>query len=149
VSRAAVIAAKNAAADGIAPPTIGGRILVVDDEPEMAQMLAEILERVGHSVQTAGDGQQALDRLANDQFDLILSDLRMPVLDGPGFYQAVAKRHPELLRRLMFITGDTLAPHVTTFLAQTPVNCIEKPLNPKAVQEAVDRVLANTRTAPV
>ena len=67
----------------------------------------------------------------------------------PGFYQAVAKRHPELLRRLMFITGDTLAPHVTAFLSETTVNCIEKPLNPKAVQEAVDRVLATTRAAPV
>jgi hypothetical protein len=42
----------------------------------------------------------------------------------------------------MFITGDTLAPHVTAFLAQTPVNYIEKPLNPKAVQEAVERALA-------
>ena len=148
-SRAAVVAAKNAAAERAPAPAEGGRILVVDDEPEMAQMLAEILERVGHSVQTAGDGQQALDRLADDKFDLILSDLRMPVLDGPGFYQAVAKRHPELLRRLMFITGDTLAPHVTAFLSQTPVNCIEKPLNPKAVQEAVERVLATARTAPV
>jgi nitrogen-specific signal transduction histidine kinase/CheY-like chemotaxis protein len=148
-SRAAVMAAKNAAAQSSVTPFTGGRILVVDDEPEMAQMLAEILERVGHSVQTAGDGQQALDRLADGTFDLILSDLRMPVLDGPGLYQAVAKRHPELLRRLMFITGDTLAPHVTAFLTQTPVNCIEKPLNPKAVQEAVERVLATTRAAPV
>jgi PAS domain S-box-containing protein len=148
-SRAAVMAVKNAAARPVATPPMGGRILVVDDEPEMAQMLAEILERVGHSVQTAADGQQALDRLADDKFDLILSDLRMPVLDGPALYQAVAKQHPELLRRLMFITGDTLAPHVTAFLSQTPVNCIEKPLNPKAVQEAVERVLASTRAARV
>jgi PAS domain S-box-containing protein len=148
-ARAAVVAAKNVAPLPAAMPTTSGRILVVDDEPEMAQMLAEILERVGHSVQTAGDGQEALDRLAEDRFDLILSDLRMPVLDGPGLYQAVARQHPDLLRRLMFITGDTLAPHVTAFLSNTPVNCIEKPLNPKAVQEAVERALAGARAARV
>lgn len=125
-----------------APKTRSGRILVVDDEPEMAQMLAEILQRVGHKVETAGDGQEALDRLARRRYDLVLSDLRMPILDGPGLYKAVAERHPEQLARLMFITGDTLAPHVTAFLAQTPVNYIEKPLNPRAVQEAVERALA-------
>lgn len=129
------------------PPAASARltsasILVVDDEPEMAQMLAEILERVGHTVETAGDGQEALDRLMSGSYDLILSDLRMPILDGPGLYNAIAERHPDLLARLIFITGDTLAPHVTTFLAQTPVNFIEKPLNPKAVQEAVERALA-------
>lgn len=125
------------------------RILVVDDEPEMAQMLAEILERVGHTVETVGDGQEALDRLTSGSYDLILSDLRMPILDGPGLYNAIAERHPDLLARLMFITGDTLAPHVTTFLAQTPVNFIEKPLNPKAVQEAVERALAGANAAPL
>jgi CheY-like chemotaxis protein len=119
-----------------------GHILVVDDEPEMAQMLAEILQRVGHKVETAGDGQEALERLGRQTYDLVLSDLRMPNLDGPGLYNAVAEKHPDQLGRLMFITGDTLAPHVTAFLAQTPVNFIEKPLNPRAVQEAVERALA-------
>jgi PAS domain S-box-containing protein len=123
--------------------TRSGVILVVDDEPEMAQMLAEILQRVGHKVETAGDGQEALDRLSRRTYDLVLSDLRMPNLDGPGLYNAVAEKHPDQLARLMFITGDTLAPHVTAFLAQTPVNFIEKPLNPKAVQEAVERALAS------
>jgi len=125
-----------------APKSRSGHILVVDDEPEMAQMLAEILQRVGHKVETAGDGQEALERLAQQHYDLVLSDLRMPNLDGPGLYKAVAEQHPDQLDRLMFITGDTLAPHVTAFLAQTPVNYIEKPLNPRAVQEAVERALA-------
>jgi PAS domain S-box-containing protein len=124
------------------PPGRSARILVVDDEPEMAQMLAEILQRVGHTVDTAADGEAALKRLDRQTYDLVLSDLRMPNLDGPGLYKAVAERHPEQLGRLMFITGDTLAPHVTAFLAQNPVNYIEKPLNPRAVQEAVERALA-------
>ncbi|HEX2116169.1 MAG TPA: PAS-domain containing protein [Alphaproteobacteria bacterium] len=142
-------ARRAAATESPAPETAAmrksrsGRILVVDDEPEMAQMLAEILQRVGHEVETAGDGQEALERLARQSYDLVLSDLRMPNLDGPGLYNAVAEKHPDQLRRLMFITGDTLAPHVTAFLAQTPVNFIEKPLNPRAVQEAVERALAN------
>ena len=124
------------------PKARSGRILVVDDEPEMALMLAEILQRVGHQVETAGDGQEALERLGRQRFDLVLSDLRMPKLDGPGLYKAVAEQHLDQLGRLMFITDDTLAPHVTAFLAQTPVNYIEKPLNPRAVQEAVEKALA-------
>jgi PAS domain S-box-containing protein len=125
------------------PKARSGRILVVDDEPEMAQMLAEILQRVGHKVETAGDGQEALACLERQSYDLVLSDLRMPNLDGPGLYKAVAERHPDQLGRMMFITGDTLTPHVTAFLQQNPVNYIEKPLNPRAVQEAVERALSS------
>jgi DNA-binding NtrC family response regulator len=109
----------------------------------MAQMLAEILQRVGHKVETSADGQEALERLGRQSYDLVLSDLRMPNLDGPGLYKAVAERHPDQLGRMMFITGDTLTPHVTAFLQQNPVNYIEKPLNPKAVQEAVERALSS------
>ncbi|MBI3706475.1 MAG: PAS-domain containing protein [Proteobacteria bacterium] len=125
----------------------GAEILVVDDEIETAQTLAEILERAGHSVDIADNGRQALARLAERRYDLILSDLRMPVLDGPGLYRAVAKEHPKMLDRLVFITGDTLAPHVTTFLIETRVACIEKPLNPRTVRETVARRIDELRAA--
>ena len=116
------------------------RILVVDDEPEIAATLAEMLQDAGHWVETAENGRQALDRLAAGAFDLILSDLRMPVMDGPELYRALRARHPALLGRIAFITGDTLSPQIREFLASTGVPSIEKPFTIEAVRGLVARL---------
>ena len=104
-------AAEAAEAPAPSPCLAGGaaaRILVVDDEPEVGQLLLDILERDGHRVDRASSGREALERLAEREVDLILSDLRMPDLDGPALYRELAARRPELLARLVFVTGDTL-----------------------------------------
>ena len=116
------------------------RILVVDDEPEIAATLAEMLQDAGHWVETAENGRQALDRLAAGAFDLILSDLRMPVMDGPALYGALRASHPALLGRIAFITGDTLSTQIKEFLAATGVPSIEKPFTTEAVRTLVARL---------
>jgi two-component system NtrC family sensor kinase len=116
------------------------RILVVDDEPEIAATLAEMLQDAGHWVETAENGRQALDRLATGAFDLILSDLRMPVMDGPALYTALRASHPALLGRIAFITGDTLSAQIKEFLATTGVPSIEKPFTTEAVRGLVARL---------
>jgi PAS domain S-box-containing protein len=117
------------------------KILVVDDEPEMALTLSEILETKGHRVEIVENGRVALEKLRQNRYDLVLSDLRMPVLDGPGLYRAVAKDFPDMLERMILVTGDTLAPHINAFLKETRVTCIEKPLNPAAVLTLVAKQL--------
>ena len=116
------------------------RILVVDDEPEIAATLAEMLQDAGHWVETAENGRQALDRLDAGAFDLILSDLRMPVMDGPALYAALRARHPALLGRIAFITGDTLSTQIKDFLAATGVPSIEKPFSTDAIRTLVARL---------
>jgi two-component system NtrC family sensor kinase len=116
------------------------RILVVDDEPEIAATLAEMLQDAGHWVETAENGRQALDRLAAGAFDLILSDLRMPVMDGPALYGALRASHPGLLGRIAFITGDTLSTQIKEFLAATGVPSIEKPFTTEAIRTLVARL---------
>jgi CheY-like chemotaxis protein len=91
-------------------PARGASILIVDDEPELASLLAEILADDAHRVETAYNGLAALDKLRDGTYDLIISDLRMPHLDGPGLYREVARRHPQMIRRMIFVTGDTLEP---------------------------------------
>jgi PAS domain S-box-containing protein len=118
------------------------RVLVVDDEAEIAQTLAEILKAAGHEVDTAGNGEQALDQLDRETFDVILSDLRMPVLDGPGLFAALRERHPALVDRIAFITGDTLSARLGKFLADTGVLCIEKPFTPDDVRYLLAQVMA-------
>jgi DNA-binding NtrC family response regulator len=66
-------------------------ILIVDDEPGIS-LLAEILAEDDHRVETAYNGMAALDKLRDGTYDLIISDLRMPHLDGPGLYREVARR---------------------------------------------------------
>jgi CheY-like chemotaxis protein len=119
------------------------RILVVDDEPEVGQMLIDILERDGYRVDRANSGREALSRLRTSKVDLILSDLRMPDLDGPALYRELAAQRPELLSRIVFMTGDTLSGDMTGFLSETGVRLLEKPLDPTAVSTRIALVLAN------
>jgi PAS domain S-box-containing protein len=119
------------------------RILVVDDEPDIARLLADILQGDGHETAAASSGREALDWLSGREVDLIISDLRMPDMDGPALYRALAERRPELLTRLVFITGDTLAADITGFLSETGASVIEKPLDPPDVSRRVQALLAD------
>ncbi|HET6366932.1 MAG TPA: response regulator, partial [Pseudomonadales bacterium] len=83
----------------------GKRILVVEDEPIVAGLLADMLMADGHEVDTVNTGRAALEQLADQAYDLIVSDLRMPVLDGRGLYRELQANRPELLRRILFVTG--------------------------------------------
>ena len=122
-------------------PTSGRTILVVDDEPEIAALLAEMLTGDGHRVETVEDGLMALDKLGAGTYDLIISDLRMPKLDGPGLHAEVARRHPQLLRRMVFVTGDTLGPESAEFLRRKEVATFGKPFALADVRRVIRQVL--------
>jgi len=117
----------------------GQAILVVDDEPEVADVLAEILAADGHRVEVAGDGAAALDTLQTGSYDLILSDLRMPQMDGPGLYRELARRRPDLLPRVVFLTGDTLSPEIIAFLNETGAPSLAKPFALEEVRRVIQR----------
>src|SRR5262249_22907873 len=67
------------------------RILIVEDEDEIADMLSEVVCSNGHQADVAANGREGLQRALSAPYDLILSDVRMPILDGPGFYQALMR----------------------------------------------------------
>ena len=115
----------------------GYRVLVVDDDSEIAELLREILELAGHEVDVAESGESALRRLGGVVFDLVLSDIRMPGMDGTAFYDALCKQHPALGARLAFVTGDILAPKVAEFLQRTGIPHLAKPFQPRQVTELV------------
>lgn len=118
-----------AAPDEVGAARKGACVLVVDDEAEIGQLVADALRRDGHRVEVVGNGKEALRRLERCAFDLIVSDLRMPDLDGPGLWRALRATRPELCRRLLFITGDTLRTEVDDFLRETGATVLEKPLD--------------------
>jgi two-component system NtrC family sensor kinase len=139
-------APKPAAASEAAPRQIesGRRILVVDDEIEIAETLAEILTDLGHRVEMVAQGRAALNQLKAGPFDLILSDLKMPELDGPGLYAALARDYPAMTGKIAFLTGDTLSQRQGEFLAETGAACLEKPFTPEDVRRFVGHLLRST-----
>lgn len=123
-------------------------ILIVDDEPEVADMLSDILRRAGHRTAIAPSGNVALADLAVHDYDLLLSDLHMPDLNGMDLYRHLQTSHPYLLERIIFITGDSLGTTVRSFLAETGRPYLEKPFMPSEVLHLVHQLLRQSH-APV
>jgi two-component system NtrC family sensor kinase len=121
-------------------PVRGQTILIVDDEPSVIRGLTRLLRRDGHTVDTAPNGRMALARLQERAYDLILSDLRMPELDGSGLYQAL-EQYPELQQRFVFLTGDTVSRETMAFFEQTGVRWLTKPFRAAEVRRAIQQAL--------
>ena len=83
----------------------------------------------------------ALYRLRERDYDLIMSDLRMPELDRPGLYQELEFSHLDLLSRIVFLTGDALSPDSRTFLERTGASTISKPFALERARQVVQTVL--------
>ena len=112
-------------------------VLIVDDEAELRETLAQILMGAGHRVVAVGSGREALDRLAAQRFDVILTDMRMPDLDGRALYQEIERRWPRLAARVVFVTGDTLSSTLRDFVTESGRPVIEKPFLPSEVRRVV------------
>ena len=125
----------------------GSRILLVDDEPDVAGVLADLLRAGQAQVETASDGRAALEKLAQAEYDLILCDVRMPGLDGPDLYRSLSLTRPELLSRFVFLTGDTLNPESRDFVRQTGAPCLGKPFDFDEMYRMIARVLGNHATS--
>ncbi|HEU4457786.1 MAG TPA: PAS domain S-box protein [Methylibium sp.] len=117
-------------------------VLVVDDEEEIRETLAEILTRARHRVVTAASGREALDRLAAQRCDVIFADMRMPDLDGRALYREIEQRWPGLAARVVFITGDMLTATLREFVAASGRPLIEKPFLPSDVRRMVIELAA-------
>jgi two-component system NtrC family sensor kinase len=105
------------------------RVLVVDDEPHILHYIRATLEAWGHTVTTAADGLEGLERAVAEPFDLIISDLRMPRAGGREFYAELERRAPEAARRVAFSTGDTVRGDTLAFLEAQGRPCLQKPFS--------------------
>lgn len=123
-------------------------ILVVDDEPGIREALAEILTGARHRVVTASSGREALERMAAERYDVILTDIRMPDLDGRALYREIEKRWPGQVGRVVFVTGDTLASGLREFVSASGRPVIEKPFLPGEVRRIVAELAASGEAAP-
>jgi PAS domain S-box-containing protein len=124
------------------------RILVVDDEPDVAELIANILETEGHDVEIAHGGLAGLEALGQHDYDLIISDLRMPDLDGRSLWERAETLRPGLSRRFLFLTGDMLSPMAREFLVDGARPHLEKPIVPDDLRLAVAETIATLNDEP-
>ena len=121
------------------------RILVVDDERAVRDLISDALKIEGHEVLTANDGMEGLDLIGRHRFDLVFCDLRMPEMDGQALYEEVQRDHPQILKRIVFVTAQANSADYGPFLRTTGIPVIEKPFTLSQLRQAVTRMVGPTR----
>ncbi|MEZ5416383.1 MAG: response regulator [Vicinamibacterales bacterium] len=120
----------------------GARVLVVEDEPALASAVKEALTDAGFVVDRAGDGEEGLARVADNHYDLIVCDLKMPRVDGIRFYRAMTAATPALARRVIFVTGDVAGTDAERFLEESGCRWLSKPFRLGDLLRAAREALA-------
>ncbi|MGQ9682697.1 MAG: response regulator [Anaerolineae bacterium] len=116
-------------------------ILVVEDEREIRELLQRVLGRDGHRVRLAAHGLEALQALQGDCFDLILCNVRMPVMDGLAFFARLQQVDPILAQHTIFCTGDLVSPEIRLFLSGCRPPVLPKPFTIGELRSLVARSL--------
>ena len=115
-------------------------VLVVEDEPEVAETIAAILQSRGHRTSIAGSGREAIDHLRKQEPDVIISDIRMSDLDGLALLETLRDEYPAMASRIGFLTGDTLGPGTVKFLSKAGRPYANKPFSVDDLLELVDKL---------
>jgi two-component system cell cycle response regulator CpdR len=115
-------------------------ILLAEDDESLRRFLAAALERAGHSVQAFGDGSEAYECLMGVRFDLLLSDIVMPGLDGIELAKRAAERDPAL--KIMFITGFAAVALHPASEAPKHAKVLSKPFHLREIVQEVERMMA-------
>jgi len=113
------------------------RILSVEDEPSIRQVCQRALTSQGYQVDFAQNGVAAESMLMKADYDLILVDIKTPVMDGKQLYRYIEKRYPQLAGRVIFTTGDVINSDTQSFLEQTGRPFLLKPFSPDELKALV------------
>ena len=129
-------------------PEMSGTILVVDDEASSRRILKLGLEAAGYEVDTAGDGVEALEKLRGDRFDVLITDMNMPRMDGQELCAAI-RSSPEDLAPLIFVLTARVGVRTREWTESLEdIEFVEKPASLRRLVERVAERLADTGTAP-
>jgi CheY-like chemotaxis protein len=118
---------RSARLDRSAESAPGGSVLLVEDESALAAAVSEALTDSGYVVEHAVDGEDALGKVREQNFDVVICDLKMPRMDGRVFYRMLSAAAPDLARRVIFVTGDVAGTDAEKFLEQSGCRWLAKP----------------------
>jgi DNA-binding response OmpR family regulator len=120
----------------------GAQILLIEDEPAVAAFLRAALERRGYQIVESPSGVEGLKLLASAAFRGVISDFRTPGgINGADVREWICRNRPELVNRIIFITGDTASDETLTLLAQSGTPCVEKPFRVHQLMAAVEKTI--------
>jgi DNA-binding NtrC family response regulator len=111
------------------------RVMIVDDDQDLAESLADLLSANGYEVEVAGNGREALEKMQSKDFDVTLMDVRMPVMNGVDSFFAIRAVKPEA--RVVMMTGFK-EPFMERAIAAGALGPLHKPFSVQAMLEAVD-----------
>ncbi|MBI5376903.1 MAG: PAS domain S-box protein [Candidatus Schekmanbacteria bacterium] len=112
-------------------------ILVIDDDPMIRDLMESVLKR-NHHVDLANAGGEAMEMLEHKKYDLIISDLRMPGIDGFKLFQLLKDKSTGMEKKIIFTTGDTYDHKTKQFIEKTGSKCLAKPFNVEDLMEYIN-----------
>lgn len=119
------------------------RILIVDDEQLLLDLLTHLLSKIGYEADQVLDSREAASKLKDQKYDAIFLDMKMPLMDGKALYFKIQERFPDMAKRVVFITGDIANPETVSFLEETGNLFIQKPFTIKEVKNLLDGFFMN------
>jgi two-component system NtrC family sensor kinase len=126
---------------------VTGRVLLIDDERSVREVLTETLRRVGHEVDAAADGEEALKLIGDNDYDCVVSDVKMPVMTGAELHQAVKRTDPEMASRFIFISGDTINEETRNYLEGTSNPSLNKPFTLGELENELQKMFGSKKKA--
>ena len=115
------------------------KILIVEDDMAVRELFALVLSDLG-AIETANNGQEALDKVKDHFFNVVVSDIGMPVMNGVEFYQKAVETAPYIVSRFLFCSG-AITPEIQTLCTQQNLGCLEKPIKLKELKQAVKEII--------
>ncbi|HZU52965.1 MAG TPA: response regulator, partial [Holophagaceae bacterium] len=117
-------------------------ILIVEDEPTLLELFMEATRALGHAATGAALGKEAIGFLEGGSYDLVVSDIRMPGLSGIELYAWIQAHRPDLVRKVLFTTGDAYDGATQAFLEEHHLPCLPKPFDLRQFQTKLGELLA-------
>jgi DNA-binding NtrC family response regulator len=119
--------------------TTSKKVLIVDDNPNMSVLLSDILEIFEYEGDVANNGHEALDKLKQDNFAMVFTDLRMPKMDGIDLLKAIKDDYPEL--PVVIITGYSVGETHNILVSQKADGFLNKPFKVNEIKDLLERIL--------
>jgi two-component system NtrC family sensor kinase len=119
----------------------GKRVLIVDDEKYILDFFIEIFRSFPMEVDTACDGWAAMEKVTKSDYDLVITDYRMPQMSGLELFEWIKKTRPQMARRIIFVTGDTVSMETRSLFEKTSNRYLAKPFKIEEVKEVIQQTL--------
>jgi len=121
------------------------RVLIVGDEIPIVEFCRRVLADCRFEVDIASSVKAAYETIEKTQYDIYLIDMRLPQIDGTELYLWLEAKHPELLKKVIFTTGDVMNRDTLDFLKKNKALVLEKPFSPDELKSIIKQVINPSR----